>query len=92
MKVKHFVPAASVDLKSPHIVAMQRLAGPEVRTVSYGTEMAWFIASNPRCLVLGPGPPDHIHVPDEYVDFPEVERAAEIYQAYAKAMAPTPTA
>ena len=68
---------------------MQTLAGPEVRTVSYGTEMAWFVASNPRCLVLGPGPPDHIHVPDEYVDLPEVERAADLYAAYARAMAPT---
>ncbi len=88
LKVKHFVPAASVDPTSTHVAAMQRIAGPEIRTVSYGTEMAWFMASNPRCLVLGPGPPDRIHVPDEYVDLPEVERAAEIYAAYAKAMAP----
>lgn len=88
MKVKHFVPAASVDPASPHLAAMQKIAGEEVRAVSYGTEMAWFMASNPRCLVLGPGPPDHIHVPDEYVDLPEVDRAAEIYAAYARAMAP----
>ena len=90
LAIKHFVPAASVDPRSPHIVAMQRLAGDETRTVSYGTEMAWFVASNPRCLVMGPGPPDHIHVPDEYVDLPEVERAADMYAAYARALAPRP--
>ena len=90
LTIKHFVPAAAVDPRFPHIAAMQKLAGSEVGTVSYGTEMAWFVASNPRCLVLGPGPPDHIHVPDEFVDLPEVERAADIYATYARAVAPRP--
>jgi len=90
VSIKHFVPAAAVDRKAPHIAAMQKLAGPEIGAVSYGTEMAWFVASNPRCLVLGPGPANHIHVPDEYVDLPEVERAAELYAGYARAMSPRP--
>ena len=86
--IKHEVPAARVNENSEHIRRMKEIAGPEVRSVSYGTEMAFYAQSNPRCLVLGPGKPEMCHVPDEYVDVTQVPRAAEIYARYAEALAP----
>jgi len=86
--IKHEVPAAQVNQNSDHIRRMKEIAGPEVRSVSYGTEMAFYAQSNPRCLVLGPGKPEMCHVPDENVDVTHVSRAAEIYAKYAEALAP----
>ncbi|HTD81199.1 MAG TPA: M20/M25/M40 family metallo-hydrolase [Thermoplasmata archaeon] len=86
--IKHEVPAARVNENSDHIRRMKEIAGPEVRAVSYGTEMAFYAQSNPRCLVLGPGKPEMCHVPDERVDVTQVPRAAEIYARYAEALAP----
>ena len=86
--IKHEVPAAQVNLNSHHIRTMKEIAGQEVRTVSYGTEMAFYTQSNPRCLVLGPGKSEMCHVPDEHVDLSQVTRAAEIYARYAEALAP----
>jgi len=88
IEIKHEVPAVAVNENSEHIRKMKEIAGPEVRGVSYGTEMAFYAQSNPRCLVLGPGKPETAHVPDEWVELPQVVRAAEIYAKYAEAMAP----
>ncbi len=88
IQIKHEVPAAQVSQNSAHIRKMKEIAGPEVRSVSYGTEMAFYAQSNPRCLVLGPGKPEMCHVPDEHVDVTQVPRAAEIYARYAEALAP----
>jgi acetylornithine deacetylase/succinyl-diaminopimelate desuccinylase-like protein len=86
--IKHEVPAVQVNENSDHVRRMKEIAGPEVRTVSYGTEMAFYAQSNPKCLVLGPGSPEQAHVPDEHVDLTQVSKAAEIYAKYAQAMAP----
>ena len=86
--IKHEVPAVEVNENSDHIRRMKEIAGPEVRTVAYGTEMAFYAQSNPRCLVFGPGAPEQCHVPDEHVDLAQVARAAEIYAKYAEALAP----
>ncbi len=86
--IKHEVPATQVNQNSDHIRRMKEIAGPEVRSVSYGTEMAFYAQSNPRCLVLGPGKPEMCHVPDERVDVTQVPRAAEIYARYAEVLAP----
>jgi len=85
--IKHEVPAAQVNENSDHIRRMKDIVGREVRTVSYGTELAFYAQSNPRCLVLGPGKSEMCHVPDENVDLAQVVRAAEIYAAYAEALA-----
>ncbi len=88
IEIKHEVPAVAVNENSEHIRKIKEIAGPEVRAVSYGTEMAFYAQANPRCLVLGPGKPETAHVPDEWVDLKDVVRAAEIYARYAEALAP----
>jgi succinyl-diaminopimelate desuccinylase len=88
VEVVRDVPAVNVKENSDHIRRMKEIAGPEVRTVSYGTEMAYYAQANPRCLVLGPGKPELTHIPDERVDVLQVARAAEIYAKYAAALAP----
>ena len=88
IQIKHEIPAVQVNENSDHIRRMKEIAGPAVRTVAYGTEMAFYAQSNPRCLVFGPGAPEQCHVPDEHVDLSHVDRAAEIYAKYAEALAP----
>ncbi len=88
VEVVHDVPAVSVNENSDHMRKMKEIAGPEVRTVSYGTEMAFYSLANPRCLVLGPGKPELTHVADERVDLRQVVRAAEIYAKYGEMLGP----
>ena len=88
LRIKHEVPAVQVNENSDYIRKMKEIAGPQVRTVSYGTEMAFYAQTNPRCLVLGPGRPEMCHVPDEHVDIAQVPKAAEIYAKYAEVLAP----
>jgi acetylornithine deacetylase/succinyl-diaminopimelate desuccinylase-like protein len=78
----HEVPAAAVPATADHVRLMKEIAGTEVVGVTYGTEMAWFAAHNPRCVVFGPGETERIHVPDERVALSEVVRAAEILTAF----------
>jgi succinyl-diaminopimelate desuccinylase len=87
LELFHDVPAAGVPLDAPHIRLLQELAGAEVRGVTYGTEMAYFVAHNPRCAVFGPGDPQRIHVPDEHVSLSETVRAAEILAEYGTMLA-----
>ena len=85
----HEVPAAGVASDAPHVRALQALAGTEVRGVTYATEMAWYAAHNPRCVVFGPGETARIHVPDERVSLRETVRAADILIRYAERLAPS---
>jgi succinyl-diaminopimelate desuccinylase len=85
----HEVPPASVPADADHVRRLRDLAGSEVVAVTYGTEMAYYAVHNPRCAVFGPGEPDRIHGPDERVSLAETVRAAEIYGAFAEAMAPS---
>ncbi len=83
----HEVPAAGVPPDAPHVRALQELAGTEVRGVTYATEMAWYAAYNPRCVVFGPGETARIHVPDERVSLRETVRASDILVRYAERLA-----
>jgi acetylornithine deacetylase/succinyl-diaminopimelate desuccinylase-like protein len=85
----HEVPPAEVAPDAPHVRRLLDLAGTEIASVTYGTEMAFYAQHNPRCVVFGPGEADRIHVPDERVSLSEVVRAAEIDAAFARALAPT---
>ena len=78
------VPPASVPFDAPHVRLLRELAGTEVVGVTYGTEMAWYAAHNPRCVVFGPGDTARIHIPDERVSLAETVRASEILVAYAE--------
>lgn len=83
LETLHEVPAAGVPRDAPHVRLLQEIAGTEVVGVTYATEMAWYAAHNPRCLVFGPGETARIHVPDERVSLRETVRAADLLVEYA---------
>jgi acetylornithine deacetylase/succinyl-diaminopimelate desuccinylase-like protein len=89
LELLHEVPPAAIPPDAAHVRRLRDIAGTDVIGVTYGTEMAFFASHNPRCAVLGPGETERIHVPDERISLSEVVRCAEIYAAYAQAMAPT---
>lgn len=89
LELFHEVPPAAVPQDADHVRLLRDLAGTEVVGVTYGTEMAYYAAHNPRCAVFGPGETERIHVPDERVALSEVVRAAEILTAYGTKMAAT---
>jgi acetylornithine deacetylase len=47
--------------------------------VPYGTDASQ-LASSMQCVVLGPGNIDQAHTTEEFIELPELERAAEIYR------------
>ncbi len=84
LELLHEVPAAGVARDAAHVRLLRDLAGTEVLGVTYATEMAWYAAHNPRCVVFGPGETARIHVPDERVSLRETVRAADILVEYAE--------
>ncbi len=84
LELLHEVPAAGVAFDAPHVRLLREIAGTEVVGVTYATEMAWYAAYNPRCVVFGPGETARIHVPDERVSLRETARAADILVAFAE--------
>ncbi len=84
LELYHEVPAAAVPPDAPHVRLLASLAGTEVVAVTYATEMAWYAAPNPRCVVFGPGETARIHVPDERVSLTETVRAAGILAEYGE--------
>lgn len=88
LETLHEVPAAGVPPDAPHVRLLQEIAGAEVLAVPYATEMAWYAAHNPRCLVFGPGETARIHVPDERVSLRETVRAADLLVEYARRLPP----
>jgi len=88
VELYHEVPAAAIPQDAPHVRLMQGLANASVLRVPYGTEMAYYAAHNPRCLVFGPGAMDRIHGPDERVSLAEVVKASEIFVEYAARLSP----
>ena len=84
LELYHEVPAAAVPFDAPHVRLLADLAKSEVIAVTYATEMAWYAAYNPRCVVFGPGETARIHIPDERVSLAETVRAAEILAAYGE--------
>lgn len=83
LETLHEVPAAGVPPDAPHVRLLKEIAGTEIVGVTYATEMAWYAAHNPRCLVFGPGETARIHVPDERVSLRETVRAADLLVEYA---------
>lgn len=84
LELYHEVPAAGVPVDAPHVRLLASLAGSEVIAVTYATEMAWYAAHNPRCVVFGPGETARIHIPDERVSLAETVKAAEILSEYGE--------
>ena len=86
LELYHEVPAAAVPFGAPHVRVLAELARTEVIAVTYATEMAWYAAHNPRCVVFGPGETARIHIPDERVSLAETVRAAEVLAAYGECL------
>ncbi len=84
LELYHEVPAAGVPFDAPHVRLLAELARTEVVAVTYATEMAWYAAYNPRCVVFGPGETARIHVPDERVSLAETVKAAGILAEYGE--------
>ena len=84
------VPAAGVPFDAPHVRLLREIAGTEVVGVTYATEMAWYAAHNPRCVVFGPGETARIHVPDERVSLRETVRAADVLVEYGVRLSRAP--
>jgi succinyl-diaminopimelate desuccinylase len=84
LELYHEVPAAAVPFDAPHVRLLAGLAGTEVVAVTYATEMAWYGAHNPRCVVFGPGETARIHIPDERVSLAETVRAAGVLAEYGE--------
>ncbi len=84
LELLHEVPAAAVPPDAPHVRLLADLAHSEVIAVTYATEMAWYVAHNPRCAVFGPGEPARIHIPDERVSLAQTVRAAGILAEYGE--------
>jgi acetylornithine deacetylase/succinyl-diaminopimelate desuccinylase-like protein len=60
--------------------ACREVAGTSGRKgVPYGTDASQ-LAPDITCVVLGPGNIDQAHTIDEFVELPELEKAAEIYR------------
>jgi acetylornithine deacetylase len=60
--------------------ACREVAGTSARKgVPYGTDASQ-LAPDITCVVLGPGNIDQAHTIDEFVELPELEKAAEIYR------------
>lgn len=87
LELFHEVPAAGVREDADHIRLLRDLAGTEIVSVTYGTEMAYYAMHNERCAVFGPGETERIHVPDERVSLRETVRAAEILATFAERLA-----
>ncbi len=90
LELYHEVPAAAVPSDAPHVRLLAGLAGTDVIAVTYATEMAWYAAHNPRCVVFGPGETARIHIPDERVSLAETVRAAVILAEYGERLIAKP--
>ncbi len=90
LELFHEVPAAAVPPDAAHVRLLAALTGTEVIGVTYATEMAWYAAHNPRCVVFGPGETARIHIPDERVSLAETVRAAEILAEYGEHLVAKP--
>ncbi len=68
--------------------AVRRVVGVEPKTTvcSGGLDMHFYVDRGVDCVTYGPGNPELAHVADEYVEYKEVVKAAEIYVELAKLM------
>ncbi len=76
-----------VDPESECITTMLKLAGTELWSVPYGTEMVRFFKTNPNTFIFGPGQVDVAHKPDEWIDIDDLVDIVKIYVEYARRMA-----
>ncbi len=79
--------AVASDPDSEGVRRLRELTGAPLATVPYGTEMAIYHPVNPRAAIFGPGKEETFHAADEYIDVADLQRAAELYEAFARTWA-----
>ncbi len=86
IKEMHHLPPVEVNPGKEEIKTMLALSGGRLISVPYATEMVMFRPYNEKVMVCGPGEPKEAHVIDEKIRIADVERAAEMYYEYARAL------
>lgn len=82
-----FLEAVRLDEDMGCVQKMLDIADTDLWHVPYGTEMVRFFKTNEKTFIFGPGRVDLAHKPDEYIELPELVKAASIYREYAEVMA-----
>ncbi len=82
-----YLDAVKLDHDSGAVQKLLELADTTTWSVPYGTEMVRFYKQNENTMIFGPGRVDVAHQPDEYIELPELVKAAEVYIEYAEVMA-----
>ena len=89
LKILHELDPVGTDPKSLAVRTMKECVGPKARTtsVAYATEMVMFRDACKYLMVCGPGGNETCHCNDEYIEVPQIVRAAEIYLEFCSRMA-----
>jgi acetylornithine deacetylase/succinyl-diaminopimelate desuccinylase-like protein len=77
------------DRDSAAVKTMRQCIGKKAKitSVSYATEMVMFKDACKYLMVCGPGGESPCHCNDEFIDVPEIVRAAELYAEFCSRMA-----
>ncbi len=88
LKILHELDPVGTDPKSPPVKTMKECIGPKakVTSVPYATEMVMFRDSCKYLMVCGPGGNDICHCNDEYIEVPQIVKAAELYMEFCSRM------
>ncbi len=82
-----FLDAVKLNQDNHAVRTLLEIADTTTWSVPYGTEMVRFYKENENTIIFGPGRVDVAHQPDEFIELPELIKAARLYVEYAKAMA-----
>lgn len=88
LKILHELDPVGTDPKSLPVKTMRECVGPKakVTSVPYATEMVMFRDACKYLMVCGPGGNDICHCNDEYIEVPQIVRAAELYMEFCSRM------
>ena len=88
LKILHELDPVGTDPKSLPVKTMKGCIGPKakVTSVSYATEMVMFRDACKYLMVCGPGGNDICHCNDEYIEVPQIVKAAELYMEFCSRM------
>lgn len=89
LKILHELDPVGTDPKSHAVRTMKECIGSKAKVTSapYATEMVMFRDACKYLMVCGPGGNDICHCNDEYVELPQIVRAAELYMEFCSRMA-----
>ena len=88
IKILHELDPVGTDPESIPVKTMKACLGPKARITSapYATEMVMFREACKYLMVCGPGRNDVCHCNDEFIDVPQIVKAAELYTEFCSRM------